>query len=326
MSAGPRRDRALGYALVAIAASSWGTWPLVLRRARVAPALSAAVVMAAITLVALPFMARDRVAAKARPSQWAGVAWLGVADAANIALFFAAYRRTTVAIAVLTHYLTPILVALAAPFALRERANARTFGAVAVATLGLVLLLEPWRAGIGRDDVVGALLGAGSAVFYASNVLVNKRLVPVFSGSELMFFHGLVGTPLLFALVPREAYAIDARSAALLGAGALGPGALAGLFFVWGLRRVPAGHASVLTLLEPFVAVLLAGLILGEALSVVPILGGLLILAGAAVVVTASQPGAAAASCHASNAVQSTRTELASPGGEPDGLTRDTNR
>lgn len=157
-------------------------------------------------------------------------------------------------------------------------------------------------------------------------MLVNKRLSPVFSGSELMFFHGLVGTPLLFALVPREAYgAVDARAAVYLGGGALVQGALAGLFFVWGLRRIPAGHASVLTLLEPFVAVLLAGLVLGEILSTVPIVGGLLILAGAAVVVTAP-PTPSAASRHAANGVQSTRTELGSPGGEPDGLRRDTNR
>ena len=34
---------------------------------------------------------------------------------------------------------------------------------------------------------LGAALGAASALFYTSNVLVNKRLVKAFSGSEIMF-------------------------------------------------------------------------------------------------------------------------------------------
>jgi drug/metabolite transporter (DMT)-like permease len=281
------RRRSVGYGLVALAATSWGAWPLILRQAKMPAALQSAVMMAVLTLASLPFMLRDRVHARASLRAWAGIAWLGLGDALNVVLFFAAYQRTTVAVAVLTHYLTPIFVALAAPFVIRERARPRTLAAVAVSFMGLVLLLEPWRAGLGRNDVTGALLGAGSAVFYASNVLVNKRLVRAFSGSEMMFFHGLVATPLLFALVPAASYAeVSPRALAFLVGGAVGPGALAGLLFVWGLRRIHASHASVLTLLEPFVAVILAYLVLGESLGGVAILGGGLILAGAVAVVT----------------------------------------
>jgi drug/metabolite transporter (DMT)-like permease len=281
------RRSATGYALVAIAAVGWGTWPLILKNAPMPAALQSAVLMAVLTLASLPVMLRDRVDVRPTLRQWAGVAWLGIGVALNVVLFFAAYQRTTVAIAVLTHYFTPIFVALAAPMVLREKPRARTFGAVFVAFAGLVLLLAPWRVGLGGNDVIGAALGAGSAVFYTSNVLVNKRLVRAFSGSEMMFFHGLVATPLLFALVPAHEYAVvstDALRVVMIGA--LGPGALGGLLFVWGLRRIHASHASVLTLLEPFVAVLLAASIMGEALGLVSIAGGGLILAGAVLVVT----------------------------------------
>lgn len=281
------RKRALGYALVAVAAMMWGTWPLILKNAPMPAALQSAVLMAVLTLASLPVMLRDRVRAKPTLRQWAGVAWLGVGDALNVVLFFAAYQRTTVAIAVLTHYLTPIFVALAAPIVLREKARARTASAVGIAFAGLVLLLEPWRVGLGRGDVIGAALGAGSAVFYASNVLVNKRLAKAFSGSELMFFHGLVATPLLFALVPSREYStVSGHALGIVLVGALGPGALGGLLFVWGLRRIAASHASVLTLLEPFVAVLLAAAVMGESVGLVSFAGGALILGGAVLVVT----------------------------------------
>lgn len=272
---------------------SWGTWPLILRRAPLPVALQSALLMAMLTLVSLVAMLRDRVRVRPTRAQWAGVAWLGLGDAANILLFFAAYQRTTVAIAVLTHYLAPIFIAVAAPLVLREKPRARTFAAVGIAFAGLVLLLEPWRAGLGRNDVVGAALGAASALFYASNVLVNKRLLKAFSGSEIMFFHGLVATPLLIACVPAREYVLvssDTLGLAILGA--IGPGALGNLAFIWGLRRIAASHASVLTLLEPFVAVILAAAVLGERLGAVAVVGGALILAGALIVVS----GAAAPS------------------------------
>jgi drug/metabolite transporter (DMT)-like permease len=285
------RRRRVGYALVALAASGWGTWPLVLGRAPMPAALQSGIVMAVVTLVSLPMMLRDRVAKKATLGQWAGIAWLGVADAMNIVLFFAAYQTTTVAISVLTHYLTPIFVALAAPVVLREKARVRTLAAVAVSFAGLVLLLDPFRVGLSRADAIGAALGAGSAVFYASNVLVTKRLSPVFSGAELMFFHGLVAVPLLFALVPAGDYArVDPRGLVVVGTAAIFIGALGGLSFVWGLRRIPASHASVLTLLEPFVAVLLATAFLGQPLGALPLLGAVLILLGGLAVVSGPPP------------------------------------
>jgi DME family drug/metabolite transporter len=109
-----------------------------------------------------------------------------------------------------------------------------------------------------------------------------------------MVYRGIVAVPLLFAFVPGREYGLVTASAlrtVLLGA--LGPGLLCALFFVWGLRRVAASHASVLTLFEPFVAVVLAAAVLGEHLGRGPILGGVLILAGALVVVANGVPSSA---------------------------------
>ncbi len=281
------RSRAVGYALVAMAAMSWGTWPLILRHAPMSASLQSAVLMTVITLASLPLMLRDRLDVRPTLAEWAAIAALGVSDALNTVLFFGAVQRTTVAIAVLTHYLAPILVAFAAPLVLRERVRARTFVAIAIAFAGLVLLLEPWRAGLSRGDLLGAALGTGSAFFYAANVLVNKRLARAFSGSEMMFFHGLVAAPLLVALVAPGAYAeVSAHALSTVVLGALGPGTLGGLLFVWGIRRIAASRASVLTLLEPFVAVLLAAAFMGESLRIAAFFGGALILGGALLVIT----------------------------------------
>jgi len=288
----PERSRLIGYGLVAAAACGWGTWPLILRSAekigRLDPAVEAVILMGVLTLVAAPFSAVDRVRVRADAKAWRLLVWLGVADAMNVILFFAAYQKTSVAVAVLTHYLTPIFVAIGAPLVLHERTTARTVGAAAVSFAGLVLLLAPWSAPPGASWV-GAACGAGSAVFYASNVLVNKRLAGTFSASELMFYHGLVATPLLALFVPRAAWAADPAAMAIVAVGSLGPGAMAGLAFTWGLRRVQAVHASTLTLLEPLVAMMIGAFVYAERLASSGLFGAALILVGAAVVVTGAE-------------------------------------
>lgn len=286
-------SRALPYAAVALAACAWGTWGLVVRHTEaigaMPTALESTIVMAVITVVTGVASLRDRVPGRApwRARVW--VAWLGVGDAFNILLFFAAYKLT-IAVSVLTHYLTPIFVAVAAPLVLRERMTLRTAAAIATSFAGLALMLAPSTGGGSAAMWTSAMLGAGSAVFYASNVIVNKFVAADFSTSETMFWHGVVGTPLLAAFVPPSAWsAVDPRAAGFLALASIGPGAFAGMAFVWGLRRMPAAHASTLTLLEPLVSILLGAALLGEWLGARAVGGGLLILAGALVVMTASR-------------------------------------
>lgn len=282
---------ALPYAAVALAASSWGTWALIIRHTEalgpMPAALESAIVMGVITVVSGGMSLRDRVRRRATWKAWAWVGWFGVADLLNVLLFFAAYKLT-IAVAVLTHYMTPVFVALTAPFVLREKMTQRTGFAVAMSFAGLAVMLVPSLGAAGGAEVwASAALGTGSAVFYASNVLVNKFVVGSFSTSEAMFWHGVVATLLGALLVPPAAWAtIDAHAAAFLAGVAIGPGALGGLAFVWGLRRMPAAHASTLTLLEPLVSMLVGAEVLGERVGVRGLLGGALVLAGAVLVMT----------------------------------------
>jgi DME family drug/metabolite transporter len=120
---------------------------------------------------------------------------------------------------------------------------------------------------------------------------MNKRLVPIFSGSEMMFFHAIPATALLALLVPHAAWhAIDRHAFAWLLAGAVFSGAIPGLMFTWGLRSIPASRASTLTLIEPLVAVVVVGVVIfGEAINILGGVGGTLILTGAALVLSRDQ-------------------------------------
>jgi drug/metabolite transporter (DMT)-like permease len=278
-----------GYLFAGVAATGWGLWPLFLHRAEARGAIPAALEgllpLIAMTLATLPFTFRHPLPKSLGP--WLAMAWLGVSDAGNVLCFFSAYQKTSVAIAVLTHYLTPLLVALLSPLFTEERFERRSVFAAVVSLAGLVVLLEPWRSGLSASDAIGALLGALSACFYASNVIVQKRLSGTFSSAQILGLHGLVTVPILYLRVPAGAFdALYTDAWLWLSTGSVLLGLGCCMLFLMGLRTIPASHASMLTLMEPITAVLLGAFVLGQPLRVATILGGLVVLAGAVMSIT----------------------------------------
>ncbi|HWA72349.1 MAG TPA: EamA family transporter [Polyangiaceae bacterium] len=271
----------LNYWAIAAAAASWGTWSAFLRFAQaersLPPSLSTFVVLAAIAVVLLPLAVREARRAPARGERdWYLLAAFGVCDALNCSLYFAALQSTSVTVATLTHYLAPLLVALVAPIVLKEVRRPGTGAAVTLSVLGLLVLLAPWRSN-GADALPmfpGALLGAASAVFFAAGVLFNKHLSQRFGPAELIVYHVPSALLVLGLMVPEGGWSISATAFAWLVAGAIGPGALAGVVFVRALSQVPAARASVLTFIEPLTAVTIATLLWEQPCGAHSLLGG----------------------------------------------------
>ena len=282
----PRGDRAAlrGSLMIVAAASLWGTWSLFLRTASraqpIAPAVEGFYVSAVVFAVAAPFAIVGRERRRRDLRAWLLLGGLGVANAFNMLMFFGAMQKTSIAIAVLTHYLSPLIVAFAAPLFVGERMSRGTWLAMVLTLVGLGLLLEPWRATSGGIGV-GALLGAGSAFFHAILILGTKRLGEWFRPMEILAWHNVPILITLSLFVPAGGMVVEPTSAAILAAGGLLPGALAGVLFVRGMRLAQASRAAVLVLLEPLVAVVIAAAVWCEVPSVVGVAGAALILAGA---------------------------------------------
>ncbi len=283
------RPSARGYWLVGGAAASWGLWPLVLREAaRFGPvdaSLWSAALMAVMTLATSPSLLGCNLRSVPRRAL-AYVVLLGVTDAANAWFFFQAYRTTTVALAVSTHYLAPILVALFAPLVNGEERHPRAVVAAFTAFAGLVLILNPLGASLDRAAIVGSAFGVASAFAYAGNVFLNRRIGDSFTGAQVMALHGFFAMPLLVALTPPEAWRATATGTyGVLVAAGVTIGAASGIAFIRGLRLIPTAHSAVLTFLEPIVALALGVLALGEPLEPRAILGALAIVAAGVFVV-----------------------------------------
>lgn len=284
-------NRWTGALLVSGGAAIWGLWTLFIRPAHLSGAQTGFAVLGVYSL-AIPFCLRSA-AFRDRGAVLALIG-VGLSDACGLALYFSALSRGPVAVAVLTHYLAPVGVALLAPWVTGERRSLRALYAVPVSLMGLALLLGRPGAGF---PLWTALEGAGSAVFYAAMVFAAQRAGRSFSPLAVSALHGPVSLLTLLAIFGWSAVPWGASAASL--GWILAGAALCGLFacglFYAGLVRIPAQVAGPLTYLEPLVASGVGFAVFGERLSALALLGAAVILAAGVYVVTErrSEEGAA---------------------------------
>ena len=275
----------IGTLLVALAAAGWGTWALFLRGRGLPPGWQSVMILLVIAAAWLPAAVRASLGRAARSrTAWLWLLGAAVSDAGNYLCYFGALDRGPIALAVLTHYLAPVVVAVLAPRMLREALTRRTAISLAASLCGLALLVLG-DGGLGAASGRTAALGAGSALFYGMNTLLTKKLLEDFAPSELLAYHCVISAALvaLFAGPPPAPAAFFWAPLA----GALLLGACGAALFYIGLRIIPAQRAAVLTYFEPLVAALVGYFFFAEPVGPAGLLGGALIVAGGAAVALA---------------------------------------
>ncbi|NUU06905.1 EamA family transporter [Leifsonia sp. C5G2] len=221
-----------------------------------------------------------------------GMALVGVAG--TQVLYFAAIQRIPVSTGILVEYLAPVLL-VAVTWALSRRApHAVVLAGSAVAVAGLVLVVSP--GGAGALDPFGLLLAVvamvGCAAFYVIAARPSDGLPPVALASGGLLIGALAlaavgATGLLPVTVSFADVDLFGRPTAwwvpIAVVGVLAT-AVAYASSITATELLGSRLASFVGLLEVVAATLYAWLLLGEKLSPLQLLGGLLILAGIALV------------------------------------------
>jgi len=288
----------------------------------------AAVLLAGLRAVASPARGRSRPPAREHATHPAAAgsggarrprgSWRGVVSGADLgrvlavgaglalyqSCYFAAVARAGVSVATLvTLGLAPVLVAVASVLLGAERPDRGVLTALLTALAGLALLVGGGGAtaagdlpasgtGAGGGGAAGSLLAAGSAAGYAGVTLVSRSLGGRVEAGDLTLAGFAVAAVLLAPLALVGGLALPSSPAAwvlLLYLGAV-PTALAYRLFFAGLRTTSPTVASILTLVEPLTATLIAAVALGERLGPTGVVGGGLLLAA---VVVLARPGQA---------------------------------
>lgn len=207
--------------------------------------------------------------------EWALIVGGGTLAAVVVFLLqFEGLARTTASSAALLVAVAPPLMAVAAFYADGERPSGRTWLAVALSAGGVLLLVG--SPGPGRS-LLGDAMCAFSMVGAVAWVLVSRRLgrrIGALAATALQFAAG-VGVLVALGLW-RGGPAVPVSPEALGAVLVLGTVCTALTFwlFNWGVLRVEAARAGVLSNIEPAVGALLGVALLGETLGPFSVFGG----------------------------------------------------
>ena len=204
----------------------------------------------------------------------------GIAMGLNWILLFQAYRYTTVSVATLSYYFAPVIVTVLSPILFHEGLTGRQVLCFVMSTVGLVLVIGVTDIG-GGAHLTGILFGLGAAVFYATVVLLNKSIRNV-SGIHRTFFQFLSAIAVLIPYVActggSHLAAMPAKGwACLLVVGLIHTGVTYCMYFS-ALKELTGQEASILSYIDPLVAVVISVLVLREPITASQLAGGILIL------------------------------------------------
>jgi drug/metabolite transporter (DMT)-like permease len=197
--------------------------------------------------------------------------------AACLTTFVTATKWTTAANAIFLQYSGVVWVLVLAPVVLRERFDGRDAVAVALAFAGMALFFVGRYGTWGRAGDVVALL---SGLFFAGIVLSLRRQPG--PAAEAAVSWGNVLTALVLLPAATAAPLPSARSFLILAALGVFQIGAAYVLFVYGLARVPATRASLVSMLEPVANPIWVFLALGEAPSRFALVGGAVVLGAVA--------------------------------------------
>lgn len=203
----------------------------------------------------------------------------------NWILLFESYHFTTVATATLCYYMAPVFVTISAPFLFKERLTKKKMLCIAGALVGMIFVSGIWNTGIsGTGELRGVFYGIGAAVFYASVILLNKKIRDISAYDKTMMQLAAASIVLLTYTVLTEKVSVLSLTpvAVILLAvvGILHTGISYTLYF-GSMKELEAQTIAIFSYIDPIVAILLSALFLKEPLGIGGIAGAIMVLGAA---------------------------------------------
>lgn len=205
----------------------------------------------------------------------------GIAMGINWVLLFEAYNYTTVTVATLSYYFAPVIVMVLCPILFREKMTINQIVCFIGSTLGLVLIMGITDIGKEALNFEGIGLGLGAACFYATVILLNKFIKNI-DGIKRTFIQFISS---LIVLVPYVLLTSGINISSLSGRGIISlliigliHTGIAYCLYFSSLKDLSGQKVSILSYIDPLVAILVSYFLLNESINLPQIIGGILII------------------------------------------------
>jgi drug/metabolite transporter (DMT)-like permease len=245
-------------------------------------------------LGALAWVERKRFGTRSRRDRLLALG-AGVAFAADLTFWHHSIEAVGAGLATVLGNIQVVLVGLMAWAALGERPENRSLASIPVVFVGVVLISGVIGAGAyGDDPALGVIFGVLTSLAYALFLLILREGNTDLRRPAGPLFEATATAALFSALGGVAVGDIDwvpgAESQAWLVLLALSSQVLGWLLISVSLPRLPAVVTSIVLMLQPAAAVILAAVLLSEAPSAVQLAGVAVVLCGVAVATLGPRP------------------------------------
>ena len=203
----------------------------------------------------------------------------GIAMGFNWIFLFEAYKYTTVSVATLSYYFAPVIVTAVCPILFKEKLTAKQIICFLMSTAGIVLITGV--GGGGKSDLKGIFFGLSAAVLYATVVLLNKYIRNV-EGIHRTFLQFVSASIILLPYVMLTSgfnlVQLDNKGIVNLLIVSIFHTGITYCMYFSSLKELPGQKSAILSYIDPLVAVLISVTVLGEKMTLLQVLGGVLIL------------------------------------------------
>jgi drug/metabolite transporter (DMT)-like permease len=217
----------------------------------------------------------------------------GLFFGANIAIFFTAITRTSIAHAEFITTLTPLVLLPAGAFFFGERPNwgALKFGLISIVGISLVLTFGPegGEATLGGDLLMVLVIGTWTSYMLTSK-RARSRGVDVIDFMACMMPLGLLTAgPIAASIAGDGLFTLSARGWFVVALLTVATGMLAHGCIIFAQRQLPVATISIIQTGQPALAVFWGFIILGESVRAPQIVGMVLVVLGLSLFTRASQ-------------------------------------
>jgi drug/metabolite transporter (DMT)-like permease len=286
------KQRLIGSLCLGGAAAIWGGTYVVSKYVLDhIPPLTLVVLRFAIAAVVLGLVVWAKGRGRIERADWGQLARYGlVGYTISISTQFIGTKLSSAHMGAVLTSASPAFIALFAWLMLRERLTARKVISLAVATLGVLIVIGTDHSGGGEGNSVlwGNVFLVIAAVTWALYSVMGKSLSEKYPTLTISFWAAVVG---VFFTLPVAAWEMTAEEIVwtadpLVWGGVLFLGLIstALAFFLWlkGFELMDAGTAGLFFFVQPIVGTLLGWLLLGEHLTASFLIGSLLIIGSVA--------------------------------------------
>ena len=208
--------------------------------------------------------------------------WISISLAVDMVFWHAAIAHTSVVNSMLIAYSNPIFVAIGAWIFLKERFGRQFVSGLILAMVGAFLLVSHGSTAFGAF-ALGDYFAIIAAAFFSLYIIGVRSVRRHYSTAKVVAWNTIIPTPLLLiaawalgeTIVPQSAAGWGVLVGYALVVHVLGQG-----LFTYAFVQLPAAFNAVAILGSPVLATIMAWLLIGEAMTALQMLYGVIVLIG----------------------------------------------